>query len=310
MIKTSRFLSFFIAWLFVFNLTSNATFAQSNNEVSEIVQEYPELEDLSSLIQEATADSTELPLTDASNETSTENGEKDSDEKDDDDEEDDDDKKDKEDRFLGMEFFDYEATLKLLFRLVFNFGFVFVLVRMIYYPSAKRKDFLFTYMLISLSIFLLCFMLENVKLDLAFALGLFAIFGIIRYRTDPIPIKEMTYLFIVIGISVMNALVNKKISYLELVVANSAIIGITYGLEKVWLLRHESFKIVLYENIELIKSGQRDELQKDLEERTGIKINRVEIGRIDFLRDTALLKIYFYEDDQLSHYEENSSSGD
>ena len=219
------------------------------------------------------------------------------------------DEKDKNDRFLGMEFLDYEATLKLLFRLVFNFGFVFILVRLIYYPSAKRKDFLFTYMLISLSIFLLCFMLENVKLDLAFALGLFAIFGIIRYRTDPIPIKEMTYLFIVIAISVMNALVNKKISYLELVVANLAIIGITYGLEKVWLLRHESFKIVLYENIELIKSGQRDALEKDLEERTGIKINRVEIGRIDFLRDTALLRIYFYEDDQLSHYEESSGGG-
>ncbi|MDP4952038.1 MAG: DUF4956 domain-containing protein, partial [Flavobacteriales bacterium] len=219
------------------------------------------------------------------------------------------DEKDKNDRFLGMEFLDYEATLKLLFRLVFNFGFVFILVRLIYYPSAKRKDFLFTYMLISLSIFLLCFMLENVKLDLAFALGLFAIFGIIRYRTDPIPIKEMTYLFIVIAISVMNALVNKKISYLELVVANLAIIGITYGLEKVWLLRHESFKIVLYENIELIKSGQREALEKDLEERTGIKINRVEIGRIDFLRDTALLRIYFYEDDQLSHYEESSGGG-
>lgn len=219
------------------------------------------------------------------------------------------DEKDKNDRFLGMEFLDYEATLKLLFRLVFNFGFVFILVRLIYYPSAKRKDFLFTYMLISLSIFLLCFMLENVKLDLAFALGLFAIFGIIRYRTDPIPIKEMTYLFIVIAISVMNALVNKKISYLELVLANSAIIGITYGLEKVWLLRHESHKIVLYENIELIKSGQREALEKDLEERTGIKINRVEIGRIDFLRDTALLRIYFYEDDQLAHYEESSSGG-
>jgi hypothetical protein len=103
--------------------------------------------------------------------------------------------------------------------------------------------------------------------------------------------------------------VNKKISYLELVVANLAIIGITYGLEKVWLLRHESFKIVLYENIELIKSGQREALEKDLEERTGIKINRVEIGRIDFLRDTALLRIYFYEDDQLSHYEESSGGG-
>ena len=306
MITKSRFLSFFIGLLIAFSLTPKTTLAQTEEEVMELTQENSEVQELLALIQNDTLGNEAGALLETSQ--IEEKGEKAKEE--DDKEDDDDDKKDKKDRFLGMEFFDYEATLKLLFRLIFNFGFVFVLVRMIYYPSAKRKDFLFTYMLISLSIFLLCFMLENVKLDLAFALGLFAIFGIIRYRTDPIPIKEMTYLFIVIAVSVMNALVNKKISYLELVVANSAIIGITYGLEKVWLLRHESFKIVLYENIELIKSGQREELQKDLEERTGIKINRVDIGRIDFLRDTALLKIYFYEDDQLSHYEENGSSSD
>jgi hypothetical protein len=310
MITKSRFLSFFLGLLIAFSLTPSTTLAQTEEEVMELAQENSEVAELLALIQKdslETEDGTLLKTSEKDEKGEKEKGEKDEDADDDDD---DDDKKDKKDRFLGMEFFDYEATLKLLFRLIFNFGFVFILVRMIYYPSAKRKDFLFTYMLISLSIFLLCFMLENVKLDLAFALGLFAIFGIIRYRTDPIPIKEMTYLFIVIAVSVMNALVNKKISYLELVVANSAIIGITYGLEKVWLLRHESFKIVLYENIELIKSGQREELQKDLEERTGIKINRVDIGRIDFLRDTALLKIYFYEDDQLSHYEENGSSND
>lgn len=308
MITKSRFLSFFLGLLITFSLIPNATLAQTKEEVMELAQDNSEVAELLASLQNDTLATEDGALLETSEKE--EKVEKEEDKDEDEDEDEDEDKKDKEDRFLGMEFFDYEATLKLLFRLIFNFGFVFVLVRMIYYPSAKRKDFLFTYMLISLSIFLLCFMLENVKLDLAFALGLFAIFGIIRYRTDPIPIKEMTYLFIVIAISVMNALVNKKISYLELVVANSAIIGITYGLEKVWLLRHESFKIVLYENIELIKSGQREELQKDLEERTGIKINRVDIGRIDFLRDTALLKIYFYEDDQLSHYEENGSSSD
>lgn len=315
MITKSRFLSFFLGLLIALSLIPNTTLAQTEEEVMELAQENSEVVELLALIQNETLETEAGALLGTSQKDEKgakdeKNEEDEDDDKEEDDDKDNDDKKDKEDRFLGMEFFDYEATLKLLFRLIFNFGFVFILVRMIYYPSAKRKDFLFTYMLISLSIFLLCFMLENVKLDLAFALGLFAIFGIIRYRTDPIPIKEMTYLFIVIAVSVMNALVNKKISYLELVVANSAIIGITYGLEKVWLLRHESFKIVLYENIELIKSGQREELQKDLEERTGIKINRVEIGRIDFLRDTALLKIYFYEDDQLSHYEENGRSSD
>lgn len=144
----------------------------------------------------------------------------------------------------------------------------------------------------------MCYMLESVKLQMGFALGLFAVFGIIRYRTDAIPIKEMTYLFVVIGMSVMNALINKKISLAELSFANLVIIGATYGLEKVWLLRHEAQKIIVYENIDLIKVGREEEMIADLEVRTGIKVNRFEIGKIDFLRDTALIKIYFFEDEQ------------
>jgi hypothetical protein len=155
----------------------------------------------------------------------------------------------------------------------------------------------------------MCFLLESVKLEMGFALGLFAVFGIIRYRTDAIPIKEMTYLFIVIGMSVMNALINKKISVAELVFANLAILALTYGLEHVWLLRHESQKLVVYEKITLIQKGRRAELIADLEERTGIKINRVEIGKIDFLRDTVMVKIYFYEDQQDGHIDETFSSG-
>jgi hypothetical protein len=210
----------------------------------------------------------------------------------------------KEITVFEMELIDVEDLFELVFRFFFNVIFVLVLVRLIYYPVAKRKDFLFTYIMISITVFLLCYMLENVKLDLAFALGLFAIFGIIRYRTDPIPIKEMTYLFVVIGMSVVNALVNRKVSYSELMMVNVAIIIAVYGLERVWLIRHEQFKTILYEKIELIRSGHRDELKADLEERTGIKINRVEIGRIDFLTDTAQIRIYYYEDDQPGHMEE------
>jgi hypothetical protein len=139
--------------------------------------------------------------------------------------------------------------------------------------------------------------LANVKLQLGFALGLFAIFGIIRYRTDAIPIKEMTYLFIIICVSVINALANKKISYAELFFTNVAIIFIVYGLEKIWLLRHESNKLIIYEKIDLIKPERRSELMKDLSQRTGLKINRIEIGRIDFLRDTARIRIYYYSDE-------------
>jgi hypothetical protein len=207
----------------------------------------------------------------------------------------------------AMKLANWEDLLEMVLRLGVHLFFVTLIVRFIYYPIAKRKDFLFTYMLFSISIFLMCFMLESVKLEMGFALGLFAVFGIIRYRTDAIPIKEMTYLFIIIGMSVMNALINKKISLVELVFANFAIIGLTFGLEKVWLLRHESQKIILYDNIHLIQVGRHDELKADLEMRTGIKINRVEIGKIDFLRDTALLKIYFYDDEQHSQMDETFS---
>ena len=199
--------------------------------------------------------------------------------------------------FLGTPLWDPEDFLKLLVKGTFNLGIVILIVRYIYYPATKNKDYLFTFLLISLTVFLLCILLDSVKLQLGFALGLFAIFGIIRYRTDPIPIKEMTYLFLVIGISVVNALANKKISYAELVFANFLIVFVTYGMEKIWLLRHESRKNIIYEKIELIKPERREELIEDLKERTGIDIIRVEIRRIDFLRDVANVRIFYYEED-------------
>ena len=200
--------------------------------------------------------------------------------------------------FLGTPLFDPKDFFKLLVKTAFNLSIILIIVRYIYYPVTKNKDYLFTYFLISLTVFLLCVLLDSVKLELGFALGLFAIFGIIRYRTDPIPIKEMTYLFLVIGISVVNALANKKISYAELLFANFMIVGVTLGLEKIWLLRHESRKNVIYEKIELIKPEHRTELLADLKERTGIDVVRVEIRRIDFLKDIAHLRIFYYETDK------------
>ena len=199
--------------------------------------------------------------------------------------------------FLGTPFFDADDFWKMIVKTVFNLLMITIIVRYIYYPVTKNKDYLFTYFLISLTVFLLCILLDSVKLQLGFALGLFAIFGIIRYRTDPIAIKEMTYLFLVIGISVINALSNKKISYSELIFANFLIIFITYGMERLWLLKHQSRKNITYEKIELIVPEKRDELIADLKERLGIDVIRVEIRRIDFLRDTANLRIFYYEQD-------------
>ena len=199
--------------------------------------------------------------------------------------------------FLGTPLFDSENFWKLIAKTVFNLIIITVIIRYIYYPVTKNKDYLFTYFLISLTVFLLCVLLDSVKLQLGFALGLFAIFGIIRYRTDPIPIKEMTYLFLVIGVSVVNALSNKKVSHAELIFANLMIVFITYGMERIWLLRHETRKNITYEKIDLILPEKRAELLADLKARTGIDVIRVEIRRIDFLRDIANLRIFYYEED-------------
>ncbi len=213
-------------------------------------------------------------------------------------------------KFLGIDLIDQEDFFKLIFRFFLNLLMVTIIARYIYYEVQKRKDYLFTYFLISLVVFLLCFLLDNVKLELGFALGLFAIFGIIRYRTDAIPIKEMTYLFIVIGVSVINALANKKVSYAELMFTNFAVLAVTYGMEKIWLLKHEVGKVILYEKIELIKPERHKELLEDLQQRTGLKINRVEIGKIDFLRDVTTIRIYYYADEQDPSLEdENFTNG-
>jgi hypothetical protein len=199
-------------------------------------------------------------------------------------------------KFQDFELIDFSDFTSLFLRFSFNLVVILLLVRWLYYSTAKRKDYLFTYIIISCVVFLLCFLLENVKLGLGFALGLVAIFGIIRYRTDSMPIKEMTYLFAVIGISVINALANKKISIAEIGFTNLVLLIIAYGFEKVWLLKHESVKNIIYDNINLISPERYNDLIDDLKKRTGLtKIIRIEIGQIDFLRDTCKLKLYYEE---------------
>lgn len=195
--------------------------------------------------------------------------------------------------FLEIPFFD-DDFFKMSFRFIINLGFLTLIIRWLYYTSAKRKDFLFTFYMISIIVFFLCFTLKKFELDIGMALGLFAIFGIIRYRTDPIAIKEMTYLFVVIGVSVMNSLANKKMSYSEIILANTVIVFSIFIIEKYWHLKHEITKEIVYENIENIKPENKVLLKEDLENRTGLSINTIVIGNVDFLRDIAHLTIYYY----------------
>jgi len=199
---------------------------------------------------------------------------------------------------FGIPLIDTEGAAELILRFVLNLIVVLIIARYIYYKRARRRDFLFTFILISITTFLLCYLLENVKLQLGFALGLFAVFGIIRYRTTTIPIKEMTYLFVLIGISVINALANKKVSYVEVLFTNLVFIGVTWYIEQLRSLENESYTIVLYEKIELVKPNRKEELIADLQDRLGIKISRIEISNIDYQRDTAKIHVYFFKSRQ------------
>jgi len=184
--------------------------------------------------------------------------------------------------------------IEFLIRLSLNTVVTLLVIRYIYYPVTHRKDYFFTFVLMSIVIFFLVYLLGDAQIEMGFAFGMFAIFGIIRYRTNPIPTKEMTYLFVVIGVSVINAISNEKLSLMEVVLANLFIILVTYVLEKVWLTKQDISKTVTYERIELIKPERSEELLTDLRERTGLDIHRVEIGNIDFLRDTVKIRVFFY----------------
>jgi hypothetical protein len=195
---------------------------------------------------------------------------------------------------VGSKIFNDSGLIRLILKFALNFAVVMVLARWLYYSTTRRKDYLFTYILISTIVFFLCYSLENVDLQLGFALGLFAIFGILRYRTDTMPIKEMTYLFIIIGISVINSLSNAQTGIWVILFINAVIILLTISMEKIWLLKHEASKLVLYEKINLINPEHYQTLLEDLQKRTGIrKIIRFEIGKIDFLRDTCEIKIFY-----------------
>ena len=182
-----------------------------------------------------------------------------------------------------------------------------IIVRMIYQSKAKRRDFVFTFTMVSASVFLLCRMLSGVELDLAFALGLFAIFGIIRYRTNPVPIREMTYLFLVIAMAVMNALAPMSMDLLDVAMGNGLLWAIAFILERLLFVEHLVTKRVVYDRIELLQEGRRDELRKDLGERIGEKVERMEIGNVDLLRETAVIKVSYRGEDHSEHIDPTDS---
>jgi len=194
--------------------------------------------------------------------------------------------------FLGSLIFDGVSLLNMLIRFAVNLIVGLIIVRGIYYPKAKRNEYLLTFLIFSATMFLLIFCMGNVKVQIGLTLGLFAIFGMIKYRTETIPVREMTYLFVIVGISVINGLA-LELSYTELIVANLLIILMLYFLDGRKKKHLESIKTVVYDRIDLITPDRREDLKADLQKRLGVKVLDIEVGGVDFLRDSTILKVRY-----------------
>jgi hypothetical protein len=176
---------------------------------------------------------------------------------------------------------------------VVNFAIVIVIVRFIYYPQRRDKDYVFTFIAFNTIIFFVMGLLNNTDISVGVGFGLFAIFSVLRYRTNTIPIREMTYLFVLIALPVLNSVLLGGEDYAEFATVNLATIAVIFVLEQGWGFEYESHKTIIYERIELIRPENWGQLQQDLQERTGLPIKRIEIGRLNFLRDSAEINVYY-----------------
>ncbi|MBR6128476.1 MAG: DUF4956 domain-containing protein [Bacteroidaceae bacterium] len=204
---------------------------------------------------------------------------------------------------IGLTLLDPQHFISLVMRFVINLVVVTIIARRYYYPRSRRRDYMFIFILMSLSIFLLVSLMEGDGMNLGAAMGLFAIFGIMRFRTEAVPIREMTYLFMLIAVSVVNALsraeYHPKADYWDgfglvtIVFVNLVFVGMAWIFESGKLVSSSCSKYILYDNVALVAPDKRKELKADLEARTGIKIQRIEVGTIDFLKDSCMIRIFY-----------------
>lgn len=189
-------------------------------------------------------------------------------------------------------FCDLEGLVEMSTRFVFNLLIVWGIVHFFYYPKGRRRDYYFTFLLLSVSIFMLIYLMDGSNLQIGAALGLFAVFGIIRYRTESVPIREMTYLFFLVALSVLNG-TKADLSLVERLIANALLVATVWVSENYLLVSKVGCKFVRYDNIDLIVPERYNELKADLEKRLGVDIVRVEVGAVDFLTDMTMLRVYY-----------------
>jgi hypothetical protein len=180
-----------------------------------------------------------------------------------------------------------------LIRYALNLLFTFIVVRFIFYPKYRNNDFVFTFFLFNTILFVLCYLLAEADLKFGFAFGLFALFSMFRYRTVTVPIGEMGYFFLVVTLGIINSLAS--LVHIEmLLVANSVLVAMTFLLGRTLSLTHENYQILNYDNLGLIKPMERADLLKDLTERTGYPIHKVQVVKVDYQRGIAQLRVYYF----------------
>jgi hypothetical protein len=193
-----------------------------------------------------------------------------------------------------------KASSKIGIRLVIDLVSVFVLIRFIYFPLYRNRELFFPFFIFNLVIFLICFLLNKVELSMGAAFGLFAVFSMLRYRTESLSIKDMTYLFLCIALGLVSAVAKVKEApdfqeYIFVAGINAAALILTYLLESNTFLKKEAARLITYENIELVQSDRHAELMADIRTRTGLNVHRFSIQKINFLKDSAQIKVYYYE---------------
>ena len=208
-------------------------------------------------------------------------------------------------QLFGLTLFDPQQFISLALRFFLNLIVVSIIARCFYYPRSHRRDYTFIFILMAMSIFLLVSLMEGEGMNIGAAMGLFAIFGIMRFRTEAVPIREMTYLFMLIALSVVNAVAHGEyhpkadywdgVGIITILFVNIVFILMAWIFESTKVMEQECSKIIRYDNVTLISPDKREELKADLEKRTGLKIIRIEVGMLDFLKDSALIRI-FYDD--------------
>jgi hypothetical protein len=186
-----------------------------------------------------------------------------------------------------------------LVRLAYDAAAALIVVRFVYYPKERKRDYLFTFFVFNLLIFFVCTFLKHVLLDISFAFGLFAVFSILRYRTESIPIREMTYQFLVITLGALNGLADAGTWHPELLFIDAVIVIVVVFLDgRRSHDREDLCQTVKYEKIELIKPSREAELLADLRERTGLAVARTQIRKIDFLNDSAEILLFYRKEPQ------------